>query len=147
MRLPHEDVGEGPAVLLLHAGIADRRMWSEHLQPLAAAGFRVVAPDLPEFGEASAPSEEYAPWNEVLATMDALGIERATLVGNSLGGAVALRIAVLAPQRVDALTLISAPAPGIEPALLKEWLDVVEGLWREPIDQNLVDLDRIDQHG
>ena len=46
MKLPHSEHGDGPAVLLLHAGIADRRMWDEHLEPLAAAGYRVVAVDL-----------------------------------------------------------------------------------------------------
>jgi pimeloyl-ACP methyl ester carboxylesterase len=48
--------------------------------------------------------------------MDALSIERAALVGNSFGGAVALRVAVVAPERVTALALVSAPAPGIEPS-------------------------------
>lgn len=136
MVLPHDDVGEGPVVLLLHAGIADRTMWSEHLRPLANAGFRVVAPDLPEFGEAAAVSEEYAPWNDVLATMEALGIKQATLVGNSLGGAVALRIAVLAPQRVAALALISSPAPGIDPspALAAAWEAEELAIERQDID-------------
>ena len=58
MTLPHDEAGDGPAVVLLHAGIADRTMWSEHLDSLAAAGFRVIAPDLPGFGEApQAPRE------------------------------------------------------------------------------------------
>jgi 3-oxoadipate enol-lactonase len=95
--LPHEDVGIGPAVVLLHAGIADRRMWSEHLEPLAAAGLRVLAPDLPGFGDAPAPSRVDGPWMDVIATMDAAGIETAALVGSSFGAAVAQRVAVLAP--------------------------------------------------
>jgi pimeloyl-ACP methyl ester carboxylesterase len=52
----------------------------------------------------------------VLDTMDALGVDRAVLVGNSFGGAVALRVAAVAPQRVAGLALISAPAPGVEPS-------------------------------
>jgi pimeloyl-ACP methyl ester carboxylesterase len=98
--------------MLLHAGVADRTMWREHLEPLANAGYRVIAADLPGFGEAPAPETEDAPWNDVLETMDALGIERAALVGNSFGGAVALRVALVAPARVSALALISAPPPG-----------------------------------
>src|SRR5450759_4950689 len=101
MSLPHDDVGSGPPLILLHAGIADRTMWAEHLQPLASAGFRVLAADLPGFGDAPVAAQEDAPWNDVLATMDALGIERAVLVGNSLGGLVAQRVAVLAPGRVE----------------------------------------------
>ena len=55
--------------------------------------------------------------------MDALAIDRAALVGNSFGGAVALRAAAVAPDRVTALALISAPAPGVEPS------DELEAAW------------------
>ncbi len=113
--LPHDEAGEGPTVVLLHAGIADRTMWSEHLEPLARAGYRVLALDLSGFGEAAVAAGEQAPWIDVLATMDALGLHDAALVGNSFGGAVALRVAAVAPERVSALALISAPAPGVEP--------------------------------
>jgi pimeloyl-ACP methyl ester carboxylesterase len=114
--LPYDEGGQGPAVLLLHAGIADRRMWSGHLQPLADAGVRAVAIDLPGFGEAPAASEQAAPWNDVIETLDRLGIERATLVGNSFGGAVALRVAAIAPDRVDGMVLVSAPVEGVAPS-------------------------------
>ena len=114
--LPHDEAGNGPAVVLLHAGIADRRMWAEHLQPLADAGFRAVAPDLPGFGEAPLPQDEDAPWADVLRTMDALSIEQAALVGNSFGADVALRAALVAPGRIRALVLCGARAPGLEPS-------------------------------
>jgi 3-oxoadipate enol-lactonase len=113
--LPHDETGSGPAVVLLHAGVADRTMWSEHLQPLAEAGFRTIALDLPGFGEAPIPQRD-SPWSAVLATMDGLSIQRAALVGNSFGGAVALGVAVLAPRRCWALALFSAPPPGLEPS-------------------------------
>src|SRR5438105_1061549 len=100
VKLPHDDVGAGPLLVLLHAGVADRTMWAAHLQVLADAGFRVLAVDLPAFGEAPAPVLEDAPWIDVLETMDALGIDQATLVGNSFGGAVAQRVAAVAPERV-----------------------------------------------
>src|SRR6185295_5635670 len=96
--LPHDEDGSGPALVLLHAGIADRRMWSEHLEPLADPGYRVVALDLPGFGEAAVPPGEQAAWLDVLRTMDELSIDRAALVGNSFGGAVALRMAFVAPK-------------------------------------------------
>ncbi len=116
MLLPLDDVGEGPAVLLLHAGIGDRRMYADHLQPLADAGVRAIAVDLPGFGEARMPDEEDAPWLDVIDTLDQLGVERAVLVGNSFGGAVALRVAAVAPERVSGLMLVSAPGEGIEPS-------------------------------
>ena len=102
--------------MLLHAGIADRTMWGEQLEPLAAAGYRAVAFDIPGFGEAAVSPGPDAPWNDVLESMAELGIEGAALVGNSYGGAVALRVAVVAPAAVSSLVLISAPAPGLEPS-------------------------------
>jgi pimeloyl-ACP methyl ester carboxylesterase len=112
--LPHDERGHGDAIVLIHAGIADRRMWAEHLEPLAAAGYRVIAVDLPGFGDA--PPSTTPPWLAVLATLDAAGVERAVLIGNSFGGGVALRAAVVAPERVSALVLVSALAPGLEPS-------------------------------
>ena len=108
MVLPHDEAGSGPAIVLLHAGVADRGMWSDELPALAAAGYRAVAPDLPGFGDAPPGDEPDAPWADVRETLDALGIERAAMVGNSLGGGVALRLAVAAPERVTALMLVSA---------------------------------------
>jgi pimeloyl-ACP methyl ester carboxylesterase len=114
--LPHDEAGSGPALVLLHAGIADRTMWGEHLQPLAEAGYRVVAPDLPGFGETPMAQDEDAPWTDVLRTMDELGVERAALVGNSFGADVALRVALVAPDRVSALVLCGTRAPGVGPS-------------------------------
>ncbi|SDX77463.1 Pimeloyl-ACP methyl ester carboxylesterase [Geodermatophilus africanus] len=114
--LPHDEAGSGPAVVLIHAGIADRTMWSEYVERLADAGYRAVAVDLPGFGEARVASGEQAPWADVLRTMDGLAIVRAALVGSSFGGAVALRAALVAPDRVSALALISAPPPALEPS-------------------------------
>jgi pimeloyl-ACP methyl ester carboxylesterase len=124
VNLPRTETGEGPPLLLLHAGIADRRMWDEHLEPLAATGHRVVALDLPGFGEAGAGEEPVAHWEDVLATMDSLGIERASILGSSFGAAVALRVAATAPGRVRSLLLFSAPAvpePDPSPELLAVW--------------------------
>lgn len=124
MKLPHTERGEGAAILLLHAGIADRRMWAEQLEPLAAAGHRVVAVDIPGFGEAVPDDGPVAHWEDVLETMDALGIERPALVGNSFGAAVALRVAALNPERISSLALFSgssAPEPDPSPQLLAAW--------------------------
>lgn len=132
--LPFDEAGEGPAVVLLHAGVAERSMWSEHLPALAAAGLRAVAIDLPGFG--AAPESATAPWLEVLRTMSELGIDRAVLVGNSFGGAVALRVAHTAPERVRAMMLISAPPPGLEPSeqLREAWRAEEEAHERGDID-------------
>jgi pimeloyl-ACP methyl ester carboxylesterase len=122
--LPHTERGDGRPLLLLHAGIADRRMWSEHLEPLAEAGRRAIAVDLPGFGEAVPRREPVAHWEDVAATMEALGVERAPLVGNSFGASVALRVAAVHPRRVSSLLLVSAsavPEPDPSPELLAAW--------------------------
>jgi pimeloyl-ACP methyl ester carboxylesterase/GNAT superfamily N-acetyltransferase len=90
-------------------------MWSEHLAPVADAGYRVLAFDLPGFGQAP-PGPEQAPWTDVIETMDALRIEHAVLIGNSFGGSVALSVAVLAAEHVRALMLVSALPPDLEPS-------------------------------
>lgn len=111
--LPFDKVGSGPVLVLLHTGITDRTMWREHLAPLADAGHGVLALDLPGFGEAAIAEGPQAPWNDVLEALAELGIERAALVGNSFGGAVAMRVALIAPVLVSSLILISAPAPAM----------------------------------
>ena len=98
---------------MLHAGVADRSMWHEHRDWLAAAGYRAIAPELPGCGEAE-PTR--APWEDVLATQRELDIDRATLVGNSFGAAVALRMAVVAPTAAAGLVLISPPPVGGDPS-------------------------------
>src|SRR6201995_4108099 len=114
--LPCTEAGEGEAVLLIHAGIADRSMWDEHLGWLARAGFHALAVDLPGFGEAPVQDGPQAPWEDVLGTLRDLDIARAALVGDSFGAAVALRVAAVAPAAVTAMVLISPPAPDLEPS-------------------------------
>jgi 3-oxoadipate enol-lactonase len=119
--------------VLLHAGVGDRTMWSEQLEKLGAAGYRAVAPDLPGFGEAPIGEE---PWCDVLATMDSLGIERASVVGNSWGAAVALRVAVTAPERVAGLVLVSSPPEGVDPSpeLQAAWDEEMAAFERQDLD-------------
>jgi pimeloyl-ACP methyl ester carboxylesterase len=139
--LPHDDLGAGPAVLLLHAGVVDRRMWAEQLKPLSDAGYRVIAPDLPGYGEAPLAVEEDAPWVDVLETLDWLGVERVALVGNSFGGVVAQRIAALAPARLWALALVSSPDDalfdevGPSPRLREAWTAEEAALEIEDLDR------------
>lgn len=114
MELAHDELGDGPAVVLLHAGVADRTMWSELLPVLADAGHRAIALDLPGHGDSGGAG--HSPQDAVVETLEALRVDRAVLVGNSFGGAVALIVAAIAPERVSGLVLVSAPAPGLEPS-------------------------------
>ncbi len=122
--LPVDELGTGTPVVLIHAGIADRTMWRDQLDRLAAAGFRGIAPDLPGFGEAAVRPGAQAPWEDVLETMRGLEVGPADLVGNSFGAAIALRVAVVAPSAVRSLVLLSPPPlddSEPSPALAAAW--------------------------
>ena len=134
--LPHDERGVGEAVVLLHAGVADRTMWREYLDRLPEAGYRGIALDLPGFGEAPASPGAQAPWEDVLRTLRALDADGAAMVGNSFGAAVALRVAVVAPAAVRRLMLVSPPPLDEDPspALLAAWDAEEQALDRGDID-------------
>ena len=92
----YDDSGQGPPLLLLHAGIADRRMW-EDVTPMLAERFRVLAPDLRGFGETPLPDGHFVYAADAAALLEGLGIERAHVVGVSLGGHIALDLALAHP--------------------------------------------------
>jgi pimeloyl-ACP methyl ester carboxylesterase len=94
--------------LLLHAGIADSRMWHPQEAALRAAGFDVLAPDLRGFGQRPMGNEPFAHARDVEALLDG----PAVVVGASLGGRVALELAVLHPDLVQRLVLIAPGLPG-----------------------------------
>jgi len=93
-------------VLLLHAGIADRRMWAAQVEVLETAGHRVLAPDLPGFGDAALtpPTVDYVEFAAGLLDGPA------AVVGCSFGGRVALELAAAKPKLVTKLVLV---APGL----------------------------------
>lgn len=112
-----EVTGRGSPVLLLHGFTGSGREWDGVVGALGA-GVRAVAVDLVGHGRSGAPTDpaRYAPERaarDLRALLDALGVARAHVVGYSLGGRVALRLALDAPERVAGLVLVSATA-GIE---------------------------------
>ena len=106
--------GEGPPVVLLH-GAGDNALDWRWVMPTLAATHRVYAPDLPGSPDSARPAADYSPAffeRFVAAFADALDIGRATFVGNSLGGLVALRLALSEPARVTALVLVNSAGLG-----------------------------------
>jgi 3-oxoadipate enol-lactonase len=108
VRLHREVRGQGPPVLLVHAGIADSRMWEPLAARLVAAGYRTVAPDLRGFGRSPLPPETFSPAADLVELLDDLGIDRAPVVGASFGGRVTLELALRAPERVSAIALLDS---------------------------------------
>lgn len=108
--IAYEVTGSGPAVVLLHAGIADMRMWDPQV-PALAARHAVVQYDLRGCGESPMPDLPFAHHDDLAGLLDALGIARAALVGCSFGGRVAIDAAIAHPERVERLALVN-PALG-----------------------------------
>ncbi|NDL59254.1 alpha/beta fold hydrolase [Phytoactinopolyspora mesophila] len=109
--LAYDEAGAGSTVIFIHAGVADRRMWDHQFTALSAT-HHVIRYDWRGYGESGEPHGEVAHHEDVLAQMDALGIEQAALVGSSYGGAYAVDTALAAPDRITALTLICAGLSG-----------------------------------
>ena len=108
-----EQAGAGPDVVLVHAGVADGRMWDSQWVDWAEH-YRVTRVDLRGFGRSDAPAESFSHAADLRAVLDEMGIERAALVGASFGGLVALDLAASQTERVSGLVLADAPLPGHE---------------------------------
>jgi len=124
MTIAYETHGDGPVVLLVHEGVADRRMWRGQV-PVLARDHRVVTVDLRGFGETSNASGPFSNVDDLREVLDELGIERATVVGGSYGAKVALGFAVAHPERVERLVLCPPVLPGWE------WSERVRRGWQE----------------
>lgn len=126
----HHDVGEGAPVLLIHGSGPGVSAWANWRLTLAALSphFRCLAPDMAGFGYSTVP-DGYAftrqHWLDQLITfLDAKGVEKAHVIGNSFGGSMALALAIAAPERVDRLVLMGSV--GV-PFTLTPGLDTVWG--------------------
>jgi pimeloyl-ACP methyl ester carboxylesterase len=107
-RIAYLDQGHGPPLILIHGYGGSMWQWEYQQTPLAAR-FRVITPDLIGSGLSDKPDLDYRPEElieSVRGLMDGLGLSTATLVGNSMGGGVAIGMALTHPERVDRLVLI-----------------------------------------
>jgi pimeloyl-ACP methyl ester carboxylesterase len=112
---------DGSPVLLLHGFPDARGMWRQQLVALAAAGHRVVAPDLRGFGDSDRPTDVQAYAmrllvDDVTGLMDALDIDRVALVGHDWGALLAWAVAMSRPERVDRLVAVSVGHPSARAA-------------------------------
>jgi epoxide hydrolase 4 len=116
VRLHYVEAGEGPLVVLLHGFPEFWWSWRHQIPVLADAGFRVVAVDLRGYGQSDAPPSWRDYRMELLAAdvaglIEALGEERAFVVGHDWGAAVAWMVATLHPERVERLAILNVPHP------------------------------------
>jgi 3-oxoadipate enol-lactonase len=102
--------GAGEPLVLLHPGITDSTVW-DRLVPLLGER-RVVRVDRRGFGQSPIATEPFQALADLVGVLDHLGVERAHLVGNSMGGETSLALAVTAPERVASMTLLCSGAGG-----------------------------------
>ena len=108
--------GQGPSVLLLHGFPDTHIVWRKQIPALAAAGFRVLAPDLRGYGRSDAPGGVFDYTldklrGDVLGLFDALHIDKVFLVGHDWGGIIGWQVAALAPERVHRYVAMSTGHP------------------------------------
>ncbi|MDO8632514.1 MAG: alpha/beta fold hydrolase, partial [Phycisphaerales bacterium] len=108
-KLYYEAAGDGPPVVLIHGGQMDLRIWDEQVA-LLSPNHRVIRYDVRGYGRSPAPQKVYANHEDLAAVLDQLGLHRATLVGLSLGGGIAIDFAISYPDRVEKLVAV---APGL----------------------------------
>ena len=125
MMISYDVAGAGPALVLLHSTVCDRRMWDPQWPVLVDAGYRVVRCDFRGYGETPVPRGPHNDAEDVLELAGELGLGPVALVGASYGGMVALEIAARWPRQVSALALVCAAMPEHEPT------DVLRGFWQQ----------------
>ncbi len=137
MRLHRLIAGDGPTVVLVHAGVADLRMWDRTAAGLVASGRRVVRCDLRGYGNTPlTPGESYGDAEDVLALVEGLGLTSFALVGASYGGHVAQQVATAMPDRVERLVLLCTAGELVDPD------DGLRAFWED--ERRLLDAGDVD---
>jgi 3-oxoadipate enol-lactonase len=122
--LYREEAGEGPAVVLVHEAIADSRMWDPQWETFPEA-HRTIRFDQRGYGRSPIEPGVFSHAGDLVALLDELGLDRTSLVGGSLGGRVALEVAVAQPERIEKLVLMNPGLPG------HAWSEETQAGWAE----------------
>lgn len=112
VQLFYQEFGQGKPIILIHGFPLDHTIW-EKVIPFLADKARVITPDLRGYGESPKPEGEYSMRvlaDDVVALMDSLGIEKAVVVGHSMGGYISLTLAKAYPHRLSGLGLVATQA-------------------------------------
>jgi 3-oxoadipate enol-lactonase len=119
-----EVAGEGPAVALVHEGICDGRMWDREWDEWSPS-FRLLRLDLRGFGRSPLEPGPFAHAPDLIALLEEHDLAPAALVGVSLGGRVAIEVAIARPELVRALVLVAPGLPG------HDWSQELRDAWAE----------------
>jgi pimeloyl-ACP methyl ester carboxylesterase len=135
---------DGQVILFIHGTAAWSGLWRETMTPLAEAGYRCIAIDIPPFGYSERPATpSYGNADQakrIVALMDALGIEHAILLGHSFGGGATMETALMIPDRIEALVLadVGGLNLNLQPASKIEGPSAIELFLGTPVVRNPV---------
>jgi len=138
LRIFYRDEGEGPAILLIHGHTLDSRVFDEIVPELVSQGKRVIRPDLRGHGQSEMPPQGYH-WShhaaDMRAVLDSAGVDTVLLAGFSLGGGVAMEMAITMPENITGLALLSPVMPDrpFEEAFMNNLKDVARSARKEGI--------------
>src|SRR5258708_1907088 len=134
-RLYYEIMGAGHPLVLVHAGIADSRMWDDQFAAFAEH-FTVVRYDIRGFGKSVMPPGVSSTYRDLHGLLRVLGIERAHVVGLSIGGGIAIDFTLQHPEMVTALVPVASGLGGEMPSeeMVKAYAEVDAILARDGID-------------
>ena len=110
-KIYYEICGTGTPLIMLHAGIADSRMWQQQFEYFSQH-YKVVTYDLRGFGKTGMPEGPYAHYRDLAGLLDTLGIDSAIFMGCSMGGSTAIDFALEYPSRVRGLVLVGSGVDG-----------------------------------
>jgi 3-oxoadipate enol-lactonase len=130
-RLWVEQEGEGPAVVFVHGGLGDSRLWEPQAHALASR-FRTIRYDLRFWGRSESPGLEFSSVDDLVGVLDATGVETAALVGLSLGGGLAIDVTLAHPDRVWALAHVAGGVTGMP---VKPYTDEQEAAFEAAIER------------
>src|SRR5260370_36359123 len=139
-RLYYETSGKGPALVLIHAGFLDSRMWDTQLQ-LFSENYRVIRYDVRGFGKSDVARTKFSDYKDLRVILDHIGAQTASLVGVSNGGRIASDFAVEYPSIVDHLVLVSPGMSGYKFSGPEE-----EKMWEE-FDKQMKPQEDADREG
>lgn len=134
MTISYDVVGDGPPILLVHAGVADRRMWQPQVEELRQT-HRVIAVDLRGYGDTPV-APKYSDAGDVLGVLEDEGVDQVIAVGASYGGYVVQQAASHRPDLFSRLVLLCAPTDHVEPD------EALRALWAE--ENALVEADDVE---
>jgi 3-oxoadipate enol-lactonase len=112
-QISYEEAGHGQPIVLLHEGIADRRMWNREF-PLLARNHHVVRYDLRGYGGSPPATSNFSPVRDLVTLLDERGLSRPLIVGPSMGGKISLDLALAHPEKVGALLLMAPGYSGMD---------------------------------